>query len=302
MSTSDLPSRPPSLTLPKEERNAYIAGDIMITHHVLKPGEENEEVYYVSPKEGIGYTVGPPLRIVRAFDSDALKTETVMPDTIGCTPLGSETFVRLVNKQVPGIYEKGSEIFVLSYDPERRKAIAEEMSITTSELPSEHNFPALLPVRALRQSVLEFLNSGFEGGKLVAESLVNLTIINMLETLDKNLSKKWQKSPKFTSKVLGRILDFMEENLNQDISVNDLGEVAEISPHLVAQGFKQMTGKAPQAFLQERRVERAKSLLSSSRHPIGEIALACGFSTSNQFTKVFKRATGMTPSGFRMST
>ena len=55
----------------------------------------------------------------------------------------------------------------------------------------------------------------------------------------------------------------------------------------------------PRAFVEERRIERAKQLLIESDQPIASIAVDTGFGTQSRLTSVFKRQTGFTPGVYR---
>jgi AraC-like DNA-binding protein len=53
-------------------------------------------------------------------------------------------------------------------------------------------------------------------------------------------------------------------------------------------------------YLTRLRISRARDLLRSSDHSVTEIAISCGFSSSQYFANVFRRLVGQTPSAFRM--
>ena len=65
--------------------------------------------------------------------------------------------------------------------------------------------------------------------------------------------------------------------------------------------FKELTGFSPQQFLLNQRLLAAKELLQNSRLSCTEIAYRCGFSTSAQFSMLFKTHLGMSPLAFRNS-
>ena len=65
--------------------------------------------------------------------------------------------------------------------------------------------------------------------------------------------------------------------------------------------FKQCFKVNFSAWLNEFRVEKAKTMLVSTRLSIREVSLACGYTDANYFARVFKRITGKTPSEYRLS-
>jgi AraC family transcriptional regulator len=98
---------------------------------------------------------------------------------------------------------------------------------------------------------------------------------------------------------LGRLLEYVEDHLADDFSVTDLSRAAGSSPTEITSGLRAATGFSPWQFVLLRRIERAKSLLTSSQLAITEIALHCGFSSSQHFATAFKKQTGTTPSAYR---
>ncbi len=59
---------------------------------------------------------------------------------------------------------------------------------------------------------------------------------------------------------------------------------------------------SPWRHVQRRRVERARQLLANRHLSLSEVALRSGFADQRHFTNVFRKATGLTPRGFRMLT
>lgn len=101
-----------------------------------------------------------------------------------------------------------------------------------------------------------------------------------------------------TRAQIERAIDFMESNLSEPLTLADLAEASGLSPTHFARRFKAATGVPPHQYLMAMRVERAKRMLLK-REPIVEIALACGFSHQEHFTRIFHRFVGSTPARFR---
>jgi AraC family transcriptional regulator len=73
---------------------------------------------------------------------------------------------------------------------------------------------------------------------------------------------------------------------------------ARLSAYHFARAFKRSTGMAPHEFVTMRRMERAKTLLLSTRHSVPEIVHTLGYSNVN-FRRLFRRYTGFLPSDLR---
>jgi AraC family transcriptional regulator len=98
---------------------------------------------------------------------------------------------------------------------------------------------------------------------------------------------------------LSRLLEYVENHLADDFSMADLGRATGCTITAITSGLRAATGCSPWQFVLLRRVERAKSLLTSSQRPMSEIAFECGFSSSQHFATAFKKQVGTTPSVYR---
>lgn len=99
--------------------------------------------------------------------------------------------------------------------------------------------------------------------------------------------------------ALRRVQVFVESSLSETIRLRDLAERAGLSPYHFARAFRRSAGMTPRAFVELRRVERARRLLAESTLPIAEIAIEAGFGSQSRLTTAFKRAVGFTPAAFR---
>jgi AraC-like DNA-binding protein len=99
--------------------------------------------------------------------------------------------------------------------------------------------------------------------------------------------------------ALRRVLKFIDEQLQRDISLNEAAEAAFLSPNYLSQLLKKQTGMAFVEWLTVRRMERAQHLLSHSTDRIFEVANAVGFADEAYFTRRFRQRFGQSPSEYR---
>jgi AraC family transcriptional regulator len=97
------------------------------------------------------------------------------------------------------------------------------------------------------------------------------------------------------------VLDYIEANLEGDLTVSQLASVACLSQFHFARAFKAAVGQSPHRHVSARRLERAKELLSDADRALIDIALALRFSCQGNFTRAFRQATGQTPAQYRRS-
>ena len=96
-----------------------------------------------------------------------------------------------------------------------------------------------------------------------------------------------------------RVLDYIDAAMDGELSLDAMAEVAGMNPFYFARAFRRRFGESPHRFVLQRRIERAKRLLSETETPLVEVALNCGFASQSHFASVFHRHVGVTPSRFR---
>jgi YesN/AraC family two-component response regulator len=94
-------------------------------------------------------------------------------------------------------------------------------------------------------------------------------------------------------------LHFVDEHLGEDLSLKRLSKEFYISTTYFSRLFRAKTGLKFSEYLAERRIERAKLLLTTTNAPVTEIAKQVGYHEPNSFTRLFKARTGMTPVQYR---
>ncbi|OBQ75452.1 helix-turn-helix domain-containing protein [Mesorhizobium erdmanii] len=92
-----------------------------------------------------------------------------------------------------------------------------------------------------------------------------------------------------------RLADFIEAKLDQDLSLDELAQVAAISVSHLKVLFRRTFGMPPHRYVIHRRVERAKTLLHQGKMPLSEIALEAGFAHQSHMAQSMKRILGVTP-------
>jgi len=98
---------------------------------------------------------------------------------------------------------------------------------------------------------------------------------------------------------LRRVLDYIADNISEDITLEKLAAVAEYSAFHFARKFARAMGISPGRYVSQRRLENAMMELTTSKMSLAEIALNAQFSSQASFTRAFHRATGTTPSEYR---
>ena len=98
---------------------------------------------------------------------------------------------------------------------------------------------------------------------------------------------------------LRRVAEYIQANLEVPISLQALGEVAQMSVFHFSRLFKARTGVTPHQYVLKLRISRAKSLLNDPSRTMADIAAQCGFAHQQHFADAFRRNAGVTPTAYR---
>ncbi|MRX11785.1 helix-turn-helix domain-containing protein [Pseudoduganella sp. FT25W] len=93
--------------------------------------------------------------------------------------------------------------------------------------------------------------------------------------------------------------EYLQANLERDISIESLAERISVGPRSFVRRFKSATGHAPGAYMQLLRIAAAKDLLENESTPVAQVSGRIGYSDVAFFRRLFKRHTGLTPSEYR---
>jgi AraC family transcriptional regulator len=198
--------------------------------------------------------------------------------------------------------EKGHEfaMLVIHLSPKLLAETAEELTgIDGDKIELRHQINVRDPLMAQIANVLKHqIYKGDLYGKLYAETAAHLLAVHLLQ----NYCVHGLLPPKINGRLgnrLGKVLDYVQDNLHAEISIEGLSNVAHMSPYYFIKWFKKQLGETPYQFIMRRRMEKAKHLLKSTEYPLKEIASEIGYGYACNFSNAFKQHTGMTPIGYR---
>src|ERR1700677_3619824 len=94
---------------------------------------------------------------------------------------------------------------------------------------------------------------------------------------------------------LNRVFDYIETHLAEKITAMDLADLINVSVGQLIRAFKISVGVPPFHYIASRRVDLACTMMSTTREPLSQIAIACGLCDQAHLCKVFRRMLGMSP-------
>lgn len=124
------------------------------------------------------------------------------------------------------------------------------------------------------------------------QSLIIALIINIGRCHKNNLTNA-------QSIYVTKILKLINDELTANLSPQHFAKILGVSPSYLHRLFKQSTGTTITQYVNNKRIEYAKSSLINTNTPLVEIAINAGFNTRQNFCTIFKKITGVSPSTFR---
>src|SRR5581483_7504591 len=108
------------------------------------------------------------------------------------------------------------------------------------------------------------------------------------------VSPTTEKSDCINSAIL-----FMQEHINENITLNELSHRYNYSPSRFSSLFKQRTGYAPIDYFIQMKMQKASQQLDFSNSSVKDIALSMGFDDPYYFSKRFRKIIGLSPKQYR---
>jgi AraC family transcriptional regulator len=112
------------------------------------------------------------------------------------------------------------------------------------------------------------------------------------------IGKSRAATPSAYLQRVNRAIDYIVSHLDVPIRLKDVARAASFSPFHFHRVFQALVGTTLADFIKRRRLEKALSLMAHSRMTLTEIALACGFASSSDFSRSFKQTFNAPPSRF----
>ena len=157
---------------------------------------------------------------------------------------------------------------------------------------------------ALWQTVLKLkgqIGSGDPADRMYADALGGLLAHELLRLYGTIQSSRPTYRGGLAPWQQRRVVEFIEQHLTEDISLDALAELVRLSPYHFLRCFKRSLGEPPHRYWTARRIERAKTLLANPGASITEVAFQVGFSGTSAFSAAFRRITGQTATDYRLS-
>jgi AraC-like DNA-binding protein len=149
--------------------------------------------------------------------------------------------------------------------------------------------------RLFDEMIEHFSLKSFVSNIILESHLRELLAIYLSEAKIENIKIKSSKD----NERYGKILKYIDENIHSKITVEDLAGELYLHPNYFIKYFKNNFGASPAKYINSRKIELACDYMRNENMTITEIASSLSFNDIYQFSKVFKKYTGFTPSYYK---
>jgi AraC-like DNA-binding protein len=174
-----------------------------------------------------------------------------------------------------------------------------EASILSTAFASStrHCFPATPAMRNLVPALISELQSTHELRDAHAQTLLRSILVELKRIVTgvavDTETYSWSENR------VHQLLTDLPSSCDQKWSLSEMARACGVQRTRLSTIVRKLTGGTPMEYLGRLRMERAKNLLRETDMKVIDIALECGFNSSQYFANTFRHATSMTPSGYR---
>jgi AraC family transcriptional regulator len=206
------------------------------------------------------------------------------------------------------IVPQGAPLGVCSYDETESIMLALEPAfvhqIANESGMSDRELVRHLGIRDPQIEYIAFalkseLDAGCPSGRVYGDGLAVALAARLLGRYSAHVTAPHNRNALLPGYMLHRVTNYIEENLTKDLTLAEIADVARMSPHYFSRAFRRSIGIPPHRYVIDRRIEKAKTLLSDNHLPLVEVGLSVGFHNQSHFTTLFHKRTGVTPKAYR---
>jgi AraC family transcriptional regulator len=189
-----------------------------------------------------------------------------------------------------------ADVLYLALDPVfvSRVAVGLDLDSDRIELIEQHRStdPTL---RYIAMALRAGIQTGDARDRMFGEALSTALAIHLLREYGAAVPEPKRQYGGLTRTKLVRALEYIQDQLDADLTVSGIAQAVYLSPYHFAKLFKESTGQSPYQYVVDARVRKAKELLITGKFTISEVAHHVGFADQSHLTRHFKRVFGLPP-------
>jgi AraC family transcriptional regulator len=239
------------------------------------------------------YHLSRPTQVSRKIEGATLESALIGPRRICLTP-GEATaqWQHAGHPEILQVYLRQSVY---------EAAVSEIYGCDSSGAELVPRFAILDPLlEQLAIAITSALRDGSAEDGLYIDSIAQMMAVHLARThSSRSRPSRLLPAKPLSGWKMRRVIEYIEDNLEGDLSLHAMAAEVDISPLYLARAFKAAVGQSPHQYVLARRIERAKELLRNTDLPVVDVALSSGFSSQSHLSHWFIRQVGVSPAVYR---
>ncbi len=186
-----------------------------------------------------------------------------------------------------------SIFYTCKFNGEKSKIMEKDFTVVRDLIPSGNNMVANRIM--LFDELFNNLTKGFYNANF---KYINLTFGHLLATFI-YASKTSDDFMEEQNPGITRVVQFMEQNLDKKLNLNEIAEESGYSPSYLTTIFRKGTGYSPLSYFSHLKISKACEYLDFTKLKIKEISFRMGYSDPYYFSKDFQKKMGLSPRNYR---
>lgn len=257
---------------------------VVLEHEATEPVDLGEECLI---RHCVAVNLGGPARFELRMLDERFWSAKVAPLAVTILPAGAQLRSRTWDP---------SETLVLSIEPQHFQQACGDHPGSGSLVPCCNVSSPL--VAQLLLALHADAKTGQREGASYAETLV-VALVAHLRQMHTSTGDRSRNEGMLSNVALRRIQDHIRDRIETGVTLASLAALLDMDSYAFLRSFKRSIGMTPHQYLIRARIEHAKEMLHSTRLPVTDIALRCGFASSSHFADTFKKVERRTALEYR---
>jgi AraC family transcriptional regulator len=239
------------------------------------------------------YHLARPTEVTRQIEGNPVERSVIGPRRLCLTPGEARTqWQHSGNPEILQVYLRQS-VFT--------SVVAEMYPGDPANVQIVPRFAAVDPLlEQLALAIASALRDGNARDGLYIDTLAQMIAAHLARThSSRSRAARTPAAAGISGWKMRRIIEFIEQNLDNDLRLEAMAAQVEVSPLYLPRAFKAAVGQSPHQYVLARRIERAKELLRNTQAPIADVAFSSGFSSQSHLSNWFLKMVGVSPATYR---
>lgn len=152
-------------------------------------------------------------------------------------------------------------------------------------------------IQVYLRDMLREIEQKAPGYETVCQDLLDILVVRLMRTSD--FAAQLVPSESGVSTESAAVHRYIESHFKENITLDDLAEVAHLNKYHLTHIFTREYGVSPIHFLLSLRIQDSCYLLRTTDHSLAQISRITGFSSPSYFSQIFRKYQGMSPTDYR---